>query len=194
MGEKLVPSLETMQAVGVKKINSYLPGFSVLVGLARNRTLRDYRRNVESANAGKPNHLRRWYGHLIGKPSLGTRPGERRRGIDRECLFCGFPGQVFRGGSCRDALQEIQSARVADGLSPLSSSTASYCAVRRERFSDEELKQIHRSLSDNIAAEAPAAWEGRRVLSVDGTGVSLDDTAANQHEYPQPAEQNGGHP
>ena len=191
-GKKLVPTLETAQAVGVKKINSYLPGFSGLVGRARNRTLRDYRCNVESANAGKPNHLRGWYGHLIAKACLEPRAGERKRGIDRECLFWSFLGQVLRNGSCRDALQEIQAARVADGLSTLSSSTASYCRARRDKFTDEELKGIHREVAGSLMAEGGSFWEGHRVLSVDGTGISLEDTRANQHEFPQPSEQKVG--
>ncbi|MET3872706.1 hypothetical protein J3R74_002576 [Puniceicoccus vermicola] len=176
----------------MKRVNSYLPGFSGLVGRARKRTLNQYRRNVENANAGKPNRLRGWFGHLVPSKVLAKRPGERKRGMDRECLFWGFLGQVLRGGSCRDALQEIQAARAADGLPALSSSTSSYCTARQKKFTSEDLKRIHREVSDSLAAEADPAWEGRRVLSVDGTGVSMDDTPDNQKEFPQPSEQKKG--
>ncbi|MGE9289577.1 MAG: IS4 family transposase, partial [Puniceicoccales bacterium] len=152
----------------------------------------EYRRKVESANAGKPNRLRGWFGHLVPSSFLAKRSGERKRGLDRECLFWGFLGQVMRGGSCRDALQEIQAARAADGLPALSPSTSSYCAARGKKFSSEELKQIHREVSASVAGEAEPVWEGRRVLSVDGTGVSMDDTPANQEEFPQPTEQKKG--
>jgi hypothetical protein len=35
-------------------------------------------------------------------------------------------------------------------------------------------------------------WLGRRVRVIDGTGIALPDTAANQSDYPQPAEQKPG--
>ena len=34
--------------------------------------------------------------------------------------------------------------------------------------------------------------EGRRIYAVEGTGVALADTHANQEEYPQPSEQKSG--
>jgi len=192
MDKRLVPAFEIVQAVDMKKLNRYLPGLSGLWGRAKNRTLDEYRRTVENSEAGKPGRLQGWFGHLIPRELLAKRPGERKRGFDRECVFWGFLGQVLRGGACRDALQEIQAARAIDGLEPLSPSTSSYCTARAQKFSADDLKEIHGRVAASLVKEAPSAWEGRRVFSVDGTGISMDDTDANQREFPQPRGQKPG--
>jgi hypothetical protein len=52
------------------------------------------------------------------------------------------------------------------------------------------LAQLTRTTGRDLAdrAEASWLWKGRRVKVVDGTGVSMPDTPANQRAYPQPEE------
>ena len=48
----------------------------------------------------------------------------------------------------------------------------------------ELVRQVGRGQSDK--ADKQWLWKGRHVKVVDGTGLSMPDTAANQKEYPQP--------
>lgn len=136
--------------------------------------------------------MRSCFGALIGRENFAA--PQRRRGYDSESVFWAFLGQSLRNGSCRDAVQEIQSARAEAGLAPLSASTASYCTARRDRLTEEVLEQIHRTVSAQVEACAPSQrlWRGRPLLAVDATSVALADTAQNQHSYPQPTNQKAG--
>jgi hypothetical protein len=54
--------------------------------------------------------------------------------------------------------------------------------------------ELHQRLADKLSTRiaAPDLWLGRHVKVVDGTGLSMPDTAANQQAWPQPAEQKPG--
>jgi hypothetical protein len=53
---------------------------------------------------------------------------------------------------------------------------------------------LHQTLADKLSARITTSelWLGRCVKVVDGTGVSMPDTAANQQAWPQPAGQKSG--
>jgi len=74
------------------------------------------------------------------------------------------------------------------GLRPCSSDTGAYCRARG-RFPEPVLRALTRQLGAGIMdkAEDLWLWKGRRVKVVDGTGLSMPDTPANQKAYPQPA-------
>ena len=100
-------------------------------------------------------------------------------------------GQVFRGGSLRAAVREIQaSVCAADGERDLSNSTGSYSDAR-QRLPQHSVDAVHRRVCEKMMSAGGFAG-GRRVMVVDGTSVQLEDTAANQEEYPQPAGQEPG--
>ena len=113
----------------------------------------------------------------------------RRRGYDAVTTFWAFLGQVFRDGSLRDAVHEVQAMRVRLGREPLSMDTSAYSQAR-QRLSEDTLEQVHKRVL--AALPGAPAGNGRRVLAVDGTGVRLADTAANQAAFPQPSEQRPG--
>jgi hypothetical protein len=54
--------------------------------------------------------------------------------------------------------------------------------------------ELHQRLADKLSARVatPDLWLGRRVKVVDGTGLSIPDTAANQQDWPQPSTQKSG--
>ena len=105
--------------------------------------------------------------------------------------FWGMLGQVFRGGSLRAAVREIQaSVCAADGERDLSNSTGSYSDAR-QRLPQHSVDAVHRRVCEKMMSAGGFAG-GRRVMVVDGTSVQLEDTAANQEEYPQPAGQEPG--
>lgn len=115
--------------------------------------------------------------------------GGRRRAYDPATTFWAFLGQVFRDGSLRDAVHEVQAMRARFGWEPLSMDTSAYSQAR-QRLPAKTLEQVH----ERVLAALPSSpgWNGRRVLAVDGTGVRLADTAANQAAFPQPGEQRPG--
>ncbi len=56
------------------------------------------------------------------------------------------------------------------------------------------LTELHQTLADKLSARitTPELWLGRRVKVVDGTGLSMPDTLANQKAWPQPNTQETG--
>jgi len=54
--------------------------------------------------------------------------------------------------------------------------------------------ELHHRLADKLSTRIATSdlWWGRRVKVVDGTGLSMPDTAANQKDWPQPSEQKTG--
>jgi hypothetical protein len=89
--------------------------------------------------------------------------------------------------SCRQAVTRLCAWRVAAGLPPCSTNTGAYGRARG-RLSEAVLARLARDTGAAELARAPAAWrwKGRRVKVVDGTGLSLPDTPANQQAFPQP--------
>jgi putative transposase len=105
-----------------------------------------------------------------------------------------FVGQVLDADhSCRQAVARVNAWRVAVGLPPCSVDTSAYCKARG-RLPEAVLHELVRHTGGALAAQAAPSWlwKGRSVKVVDGTGLSMPDTAANQRAYPQPAEMKAG--
>jgi hypothetical protein len=88
--------------------------------------------------------------------------------------------------SCRQAVARLLAYRSSVGLPPCSADTGAYCKARG-RLPEEVLAELTRVSGRALAAQAdgPWLWKGRRVKVVDGTGLSMPDTPANQRAYPQ---------
>ncbi len=106
----------------------------------------------------------------------------------------GFLGQVLsEDHSCRDTVSRIIAHRAANGNTVCSSNTASYCNAR-----SRILTSILSTLAKRTAEELQTSiadqwkWNGRLVYIVDGSHVSMPDTAKNQAAYPQPPTQEPG--
>jgi hypothetical protein len=74
-----------------------------------------------------------------------------------------------------------------------SPNTASFCKARA-RLPQKGLESIHRRLTSELEAKTTDdwLWRQRRVKIVDGTGLSMADTRANQTIYPQSKRQTPG--
>jgi hypothetical protein len=96
-------------------------------------------------------------------------------------------------GSCQKAVNGWAARRTAEGLSPRSIDTGAYCKAR-QRLSVEMVTALTRKTGYllNAGAQACWRWRGRVVKLVDGTGISMPDTAENQRSYPQPSSQARG--
>jgi hypothetical protein len=105
-----------------------------------------------------------------------------------------FLGQILGDDhSCQAAVTRLIAWRTARGLPPCSTDTGGYCRAR-QRLPEGLLPRLTREAADALQDGAPAGWlfHGRRVVLADGSTVSMPDTAANQRESPQHANQKPG--
>jgi len=88
--------------------------------------------------------------------------------------------------SCRQAVARLLAFRSARGLRPCSPDTGAYCKARA-RLPEPLLRELTRDTGRRVAEQAPTTWlwQGRHVKVVDGTGLSMPDTKANQKAYPK---------
>jgi hypothetical protein len=95
--------------------------------------------------------------------------------------------------SCQKAVNGWAAQRVAEGLSANSVDTAAYCRAR-QRLPVEMVMALTRETGRLLSERAPQGWRwrGRTVKLVDGSTISMPDTAANQSCYPQPCSQAAG--
>lgn len=118
-------------------------------------------------------------------------PEHRERLYPPTVALSMFMRQVLEAdGSCQKAVNGWAAQRAADGLSPCSVRTGGFCRARQRlplEMVSALTRQTGRLLSDK--APAPWLWRGRAVKLVDGTGISMPDTPANQGLYPQPNSQ-----
>ena len=83
--------------------------------------------------------------------------------------------------------------RATNGLAVCSPNTASYCNAR-SRLLTGVVSTLARRTAKELQTSAPDQWKwnGRSVFIVDGSSVSMPDTAENQAVYPQPPNQKPG--
>jgi hypothetical protein len=95
--------------------------------------------------------------------------------------------------SCRAAVKRIAAWMARRGEELDDEDTGPYCKARARLPEAVPLRLMH-ALGRELHEAAPAEWLwcGRRVKVVDGTTVSMPDTAANQREYPQSRAQKPG--
>ena len=96
-------------------------------------------------------------------------------------------------GSCQRAVNGWAAQRAAEGLGVQSIRTGAYCKAR-QRLPVAMVAALTHETGHLLSAKAPAGWRwrGRCVKLVDGTGISMPDTPANQTRYPQPSTQAAG--
>lgn len=105
-----------------------------------------------------------------------------------------FIGQALSAdGACQDAVGRNLSDRCAQGQAPCSLNTGPYCKAR-QRLPLGLINRLGVSVGEALERAAPAQWQwrGRSVKLMDGTTVSMPDTAANQTAYPQSGAQPPG--
>jgi Transposase DDE domain len=108
--------------------------------------------------------------------------------------LCTFLRQIHSDDpSCRAAVARLNATRAAQGLAPGSPLTGGYCKAR-QRLPETLLHRLVPLSGQRLQQQVPTAWHwhGRAVKIVDGSGVSMPDTEANQQDYPQPGSQAPG--
>lgn len=105
----------------------------------------------------------------------------------RILVFWGFLDQVQTPqGACREAVRKILAFRrrkFPRDEKRISEATTAYCKARAG-LSLEVLESVNTHLLNHLQTRAGELWHGHRVRLVDGTSVSMPDTAANQGFWP----------
>jgi len=115
----------------------------------------------------------------------------RDRVYNRRRTFYGFLYQVLNSHCpCREVVRQILALWGLHHCSRPSAQMGAYCQAR-QKLSLSWLAGL-RQAAGTQANQAATLWRGLCVKVVDGTGVSLPDTPANQRAYPQSAEQRPG--
>ena len=169
----------------------YLKGFNRLFGRAKKSAARTLKERFDEIRARAPGQLHSLFSEAVEAEKIAGANGCRERLFPADVTFWGMLGQVFRGGSLRDAVREIQaSVCAADGERDLSNSTGSYSDAR-QRLPQDSVDAVHGRVCEKMMSSG-GLLGGRRVMVVDGTSVQLEDTPANQKEYCQPVGQKPG--
>jgi len=119
---------------------------------------------------------------------------ERVRLFSHAKTFWLFLWQVLSGNlSCSETVQSALAWLSLEQGVVASPNTAAFCKARKrlERTAlDKALTQVVSNLESRATPDA--LFPGRRVRIVDGTGLSMPDTAANQKRFPQSSRQQPG--
>jgi hypothetical protein len=105
-----------------------------------------------------------------------------------------FIGQALSpDGACQDAVARRLSERTARGETACSLNSGPYCKARK-RLPLELIRRLALKVGETLEHEIPVDWKwrGRSVKLMDGTTISMPDTASNQSVYPQSGVQQAG--
>nr|WP_305042829.1 transposase domain-containing protein [Geoalkalibacter sp.] len=103
----------------------------------------------------------------------------RRRLFSKENTFWAFFSQVLDAdGGCKEVIRKLQSYASLKGITFPSSSTSSYCTARK-KLDIQTLAEIFGHTAGHPEGGSEIGrLNGRRVIVVDGTGISMPDTSA----------------
>jgi len=181
----------------MKNNSLYLPGFH-LPTLRRKprssaRKLADSLANIRRHSISS---LGECFGQLISTKVLengDTGSFSRRRVFSKTNTFWAFFSQVLDAdGGCQEVVRKIQALAASRSLPSPSASTSAYCQARA-KLEVSELESILSHTALTLRAQGRMErWKNRRVVVVDGTGLSMPDTAENQAVWPQTRAQKPG--
>lgn len=176
----------------------FLPGISPeLFGRQRRSQLDKIRLQTEQLRQATLSRLCEVFGPWLPvKPLVQNLQGlnSRKRTYPVNLTFWAFLSQVLNPGSaCREIVRKVQVWSVQHHQTLPESGTSAYCQARA-RLPLERLEQLHQHLALKLAGQRNATdlWLGHHVKVVDGTGLSMPDTSANQQAWPQPVTQKPG--
>lgn len=117
----------------------------------------------------------------------------RQRLFSKANTFWAFFSQVIDAdGGCMEVVRKFQAHCSVHGLALPSSSSSAYCQARKKLIVGELMKILDHTVLNLDSMPERGFLHGRRVVVVDGTGVSMPDTKANQQRWPQQRQQKEG--
>jgi len=181
----------------MKNSSLYLPGFHLSTLRRKPRSLpQKLADGLVSIQRHSISSLGECIGQFIPSKVLengGAGSFSRRRVFSKTNTFWAFFSQVLDAdGGCQEVVRKIQALAASRSLPSPSASTSAYCQARAKLpLSDLEkiLSRTARTLHEQGRTER---WKGRRVVVVDGTGMSMPDTPENQAVWPQTRGQKPG--
>jgi DDE family transposase len=170
-------------------LTAYLPGFSHrLAGRAAGNTARGLRTQSNTLDG-----LAALVSRFI-PATLFESATQRTRVYTPWVTFVAFLGQVLsRGGACREAVRRVQAWSVARKTVVPDENTSAYCQARA-RLSLEALRAAHEQINQWIERHTQEAWRwcNRSIKVLDGSGISMPDTAQNRAHWPYAGGQKPG--
>lgn len=175
----------------------FLPGFHLSTLRRKPRSgaqkLADERRRIRRHTISQ---LGDCFGAFIPIHELGSETKgdfSRRRIFSKENTFWAFFSQILDAdGGCQEVVRKVQAFAATRDMPLPCASTSAYCQAR-SKLSGDGLKRILKRTSDQLQQRGRHdRWKSRRVVVVDGTGVSMPDTLDNQKAWPQPGSQKPG--
>ena len=143
-------------------------------------------------------HIEKLFEHLL-PPDLLSQADEGQNSRDRiyslRCTFWGFLWQILNPGtSCREVVRHIQAIFGLAGEPDVDEKNSGYCQARRRLplATLQRARQAAANQAEKLLPEKCRRWHGWLPKVVDGTCLSLPDTAKNQAAYPQSARQKPG--
>jgi hypothetical protein len=119
----------------------------------------------------------------------------RERLFSMASTFWIFLFQVLSpSGACREAVRKAQAWWCGSRKEASDTDTSAYCQARK-RLPLEVLTKLFTAIAEKLTKRVLTheLWLGeRRVRVLDGTGLSMPDTAKNQARWPQPSQQKAG--
>jgi len=181
----------------MKNNSLYLPGFHLSTLRRRPRSAaRKLADSLARIRRHSISSLDECFGQFI--PSKVLENGDsgsfsRRRVFSKTNTFWAFFSQVLDAdGGCQEVVRKIQALAASRSLPSPSASTSAYCQARA-KLEVEELETILSDTAQRLNDQGGTErWKDRRVVVVDGTGLSMPDTAQNQAMWPQTRGQKPG--
>ncbi len=181
----------------MKNNSLYLPGFHLA-------TLRRKPRSAGQKLAEEKARIRRQsisqlgecFAQFIPAKELEHRPCgsfSRRRLLSKTNTFWAFFSQVLDAdGGCQEVVRKVQAFAATQSIAAPSASTSAYCQAR-SKLEQGSLENILAHTAHTLLQRGRSRWwKERRVVVVDGSGVSMPDTPENQETWPQPRSQKPG--
>ena len=133
--------------------------------------------------------------NMVAQAIRDTATGWRDCSWTPEVTVWTFLTQVLSADhSCREAVVKLRMHQLSVGQIPVAAETGPYCKARQrlpEKLPLELARRVGAEL-DRCVPRQTNFLGGRSLKLVDGTTVSMPDTAANQQAYPQPSTQTPG--
>ena len=134
-----------------------------------------------------------YFASLLDRQTIAAAFGEASGILDSARIYTTavtlwvFLSQVLSiDHGCVSAVARLIHYRCALGLRACSSETGMYC-IARDKLNETAMHRLVARTGQAIDNEAPDQWLwlGHRVVTADGTTITMADTPENQAEYPQ---------
>ncbi len=181
----------------MNKTTPFFDGFHIAtLGRKHRSAMRVIEEQIRDLQLKNFQQLAECFARFIPQSLLNPSPiraHSRRRLFSKANTFWAFFSQVLDAdGGCCEVVRKLQAYCSAHRLPLPASSTSAYCQARKKLLAEELMKILDHTVLKLDSMPERGFLHGRRVVVVDGTGVSMPDTSANQAVWPQQSQQKEG--